>query len=65
MEYCRQNSTCPDAGKLIKFKTDESVVFYVVLNYQSLFYVPNLNGHEMSEDDAKKLSRKDIVNKIK
>lgn len=60
-DFCKQNSKCPDAGKIMSFGVADGKARYMVFNYTSLIHLDAFDGYQISESQARGLRKADIV----
>lgn len=64
-EYCKKNSKCPDAGKIIGFPIADGKAQYCILDYRTLIHINTGDGYAIPEAHARGLRKADIVKEVK
>lgn len=63
--FCKENSSCPDAGKIIDFPIADGKAMYVVYDYKTLIHIETMDAYAIPEAHEKGLRKADIVKLIK
>lgn len=58
--YCESNSTCPDAGKILRFQVGDGFAIYMVFNHKDIIFINQYDEYEMDIAFIKSLSEKKV-----
>lgn len=60
-QWAKENSTCPDAGKIISFPVGDGKALYVIFDYRSLIHIPTDDAYDIDDAHMRGLRKSDIV----
>ena len=63
--FCKENSKCPDAGKIISFQIADGYAQYMIFKYSEIIHIPEGDAYQIHDATARGLRKADIVNMLK
>lgn len=64
-DWCRAESNCPDAGKIISFPIADGKARYAIYNYRTLIHLATGDAYDIPDAHMRGLKKDDIVKAVK
>jgi hypothetical protein len=65
VDFCKEESKCPDAGAVIGFPVGDGSATYVIYDYRTLIHIQTMDAYAIPEAHARGLRKADLVKLIK